>query len=165
MLQYDITMEHNEDSLVALSHMQYDLFCTRNFIARNLLSLVAIAVGAMYFSRFWGIALVAFPSSRYCFTDKGIEITFHPGKPDEEKLTPVGYGEILKLGEDLNFFYLFPTPNGGYCIPKTALGEKQKDFVSFVEWKTGKKFYRRRPSLFQRIRDWFRERNSEPEHL
>ena len=149
----------------------------------------------MYFSRFWGIALVAygaylmtstysasnhtakklteaikasgkgFPSSRYCFTDKGIEITFHPGKPDEEKLTPVGYGEILKLGEDLNFFYLFPTPNGGYCIPKTALGEKQKDFVSFVEWKTGKKFYRRRPSLFQRIRDWLRERNSEPEHL
>ena len=104
-------------------------------------------------------------ASRYRFTDKGIEITFHPGKPDEEKLTPVGYGEILKLGEDLNFFYLFPTPNGGYCIPKTALGEKQKDFVSFVEWKTGKKFYRRRPSLFQRIRDWFRERNSEPEHL
>ena len=39
MLQYDITMEHNEDSLIALSHMQYDLFCTRNFIARNLLSL------------------------------------------------------------------------------------------------------------------------------
>ena len=195
MLQYDITMEHNEDSLVALSHMQYDLFCTRNFIARNLLSLAAIAVGAMYFSRFWGIALVAygaylmtstysasnhtakklteaikasgkgFPSSRYCFTDKGIEITFHPGKPDEEKLTPVGYGEILKLGEDLNFFYLCPTPNGGYCIPKTKLDGKQKDFVQFVEWKTGKKFYRRRPSLFQRIRDWFRERNSEPEHL
>ena len=115
MDRYDITMEHNEDSLVALSHMQYDLFCTRNFIARSLLSLVAIAVGAVYFSRFWGIALVAygaylmtstysasnhtakkltetieasgkgFPSSRYGFTDKGIEITFHPGKPDEEK--------------------------------------------------------------------------------
>ena len=153
MLQYDITMEHNEDSLIALSHMQYDLFCTRNFIARNLLSLVAIAVGAMYFSRFWGIALVAygaylmtstysasnhtakklteaikasgkgFPSSRYCFTDKGIEITFHPGKPDEEKLTPVGYGEILKLGEDLNFFYLFPTPNGD---PGLAPGAQQR---------------------------------------
>ena len=99
------------------------------------------------------------------FTDKGIEITFHPGKEDEEKLTPVGYGEILKLGEDLNFLYLFPTPNGGYCIPKTKLGEKQKDFVKFVEWKTGKKFYRRRPSPLQRIRDWLRERNSEPEHL
>ena len=60
MDQYDITMEHNEDSLIALSHMQYDLFCTRNFIARSLLSLVAIAVGAVYFSRFWGIALVAY---------------------------------------------------------------------------------------------------------
>ena len=195
MDRFDITMEHNEESLVTLSHMQYDLFCTRNFIARSLLSLAAIAVGAVYFSRFWGIALVAygaylmtstysasnhtakklteairasgkgFPSSRYRFTDKGIEITFRPGKEDEEKLTPVGYGEILKLGEDLNNFYLFPTPNGGYCIPKTKLGENQKDFVKFMEWKTGKKFYRRRPSPLQRIRDWLRERNSEPEHL
>ncbi len=195
MTEYDVTMTHTEDSLIALSHMQYDLFCTRNFIARNLLSLVAIVVGAFYFSRFWGIALVAygaylmtstysasnhtakklteairasgkgFPSSRYRFTDKGIQITFHPGKKDEEELTPVGYGDLLKLGEDVTYFYLFPTANGGYCIPKEKLGDKQKSFRQFVEWKTGKKFYRRRPSLLQRIRDWLRERASEPEHL
>lgn len=195
MIKYDITMEHTEDSLIALSHMQYDLFCTRNFIARNLLSLVAIAAGAIYFAHFWGIALVAygaylmtstysssnhtvkklteaikasgkgFPSSRYRFTEKGIEITFHPGKEDEEQLNPVGYGELLKLGEDVNYFYLFPTANGGYCIPKKQLGEKQKEFVRFVEGKTGKRFYRRRPSPIQRIRDWLRERYNEPEHL
>ena len=57
---YKVTMTHNEDSLTALAHMQYDLFCTRNFIARSLISLVAIAVGALYFSKVWGIALLAY---------------------------------------------------------------------------------------------------------
>ncbi len=42
---YDISMKHDEDSLFALAHMQYDLFSTRNFIVRNLLSLVLIGVG------------------------------------------------------------------------------------------------------------------------
>ena len=195
MSKFDITMVHTEESLTALSHMQYDLVCTRNFIARNLLSLVAIVIGAFYFSHFWGIALIAygaylmtstysasnhtvkklteaikasgkgFPSSRYLFTEKGIEITFHPGKEDEEKLNPVGYGEILKLGEDGNYYYLFPTANGGYCIPKDKLGDKRKVFAPFVEGKTGKHFYHRRPSPLQRIRDWLVERANEPEHL
>lgn len=195
MNNYDITMEHTEDSLTALSHMQYDLFCTRNFIARSLLSLAVIVIGSVYFTRFWGIALVAygaylmtstysssnhtvkklvasinasgkgFPSSRYRFTDKGIDITFHPGMEDEEKLNPVGYGELLKLGEDANFYFLFPTANGGYCIPKSALGDRQKEFARFVEAKTGKNFYRRRPSPLQRLRDWLRNRANEPEHL
>ena len=195
MPYYEVTMTHTEDSLIALSHMQYDLFCTRNYIARNLLSIAAIAVGAVYFTRVWGIALVAygaylmtstysssnhtakklietirasgkgFPSSRYRFTEKGIEITFHPGKKDEEQLTPVGYGELLKLGEDAIYFYLFPTDRGGYCVPKEKLGGKQKEFRQFVEEKTGKKFYRRRPSPLQRVRDWLRERYNEPEHL
>ena len=195
MNRYEVTMTHTEESLKALSHMQYDLFCIRNYIARNLLSVAVVVIGAMNFSHFWGIALVAygaylmtstysqsnyttkklvetikasgkgFPSSRYTFTDKGVEITFHPGKQDEEQLSPVGYGDFLKLGEDAAYYYLFPNSTGGYCIPKEKLGEKQKEFAKFVEGKTGKQFYRRRPSLLQRIRDWFRERNSEPEHL
>ena len=195
MDRYDITMEHNEDSLIALSHMQYDLFCTRNFIARSLLSLVAIAVGAVYFSRFWGIALVAygaylmtstysasnhtakkltetirasgkgFPSSRYRFGDERIAITFHPGEADEEELDPVSYGELLKLGEDGKYFYLFPNPHGGYCVPKALLEGRQKEFAAFVESKTGKRFQRRRPSPLRRLREWLRQRASEPEHL
>ena len=158
MNRYEVTMTHTEESLIALSHMQYDLFCTRNFVARSILSLVAIVIGAIYFTHVWGIALVAygaylmtstysssnhtakkltetirasgkgFPSSLYCFTDKGIEITFHPGKEDEERLTPVGYGELLKLGEDINYFYLFPSPSGGYCVPKKELGEQAGSF-------------------------------------
>ena len=188
-------MTHTEDSLIALSHMQYDLFCTRNFIARNLLSMAAIVAGAFYFNRFWGIALVAygaylmtstysssnyrvkklvsaikesgkgFPSSRYCFTEKGIDITFHPGKKDEEKLNPVGYGDIIKLGEDAKCFYLFPTSTGGYCIPKDKLGEKQREFAQFIEGKTGKRIYRRRPSPIQRLRDWMKEREENRKYL
>lgn len=195
MAKYEVTMTHTEESLVALSHMQYDLFCTRNYIARTVLSVVVVVVGAVHFTRFWGIALVAygaylmtstysasnhtakklietlkasgegFPSSRYSFTEKGIEITFHPGKTDEEKMPPVGYGDILKLGEDMNCYYLFPSSTGGYCIPKKKLGDKEKDFVRFVEWKTGKKFYWKRPSPLQRVRDWLRAREREPEHL
>ncbi len=192
---FDVTMTHTEESLIALSHVQYDLFCTRNFIARNLLSMAAIVVGAVYFNRFWGIALIAygtylmtstysasnytarkligaikssgkgFPSSRYCFTDKGIDIIFHPGMEDEEQLKPVGYGDLLKLGEDANCFYLFPTSNGGYCVPKEKLGDRQREFVQFMENKTGKKFYRRRPSPLQRLRDWIRERNEDRKYL
>ena len=115
MNRYEVTMTHTEESLKALSHMQYDLFCIRNYIARNLLSIAVVVIGAMNFSHFWGIALVAygaylmtstysqsnyttkklvetikvsgkgFPSSRYTFTDRGVEITFHPGKKDEEQ--------------------------------------------------------------------------------
>lgn len=193
--QFEVTMSHTEESLTALAHMQYDLFCTRNYIARNLLSVVVVVIGAMHFTQFWGIALVAygaylmtstysssnhtakkltetikasgkgFPSSRYTFTDKGIDITFHPGKEDEEKLAPVGYGDLIKLGEDMNCFYLFPNSTGGYCVPKAELGEKAKSFSQFIEQKTGKKFYWRRPTPLQRLRDWLRARNSEPEHL
>ena len=99
------------------------------------------------------------------FTDKGIEITFHPEKEDEEKLAPVGYGDLIKLGEDMNYFYLFPNSTGGYCVPKAELGENAKCFSQFIEQKTEKKFYWRRATPLQRLRDWLRARNSEPEHL
>ena len=195
MDHFDITMQHTEESLYALSHMQYDLFCTRNFIARSILSIALIAAGAYFLNRFWGILLLAyggylmtssysssnhsvkqllaqieasgsgFPSSRYRFGEKGIRITWHPGMKDENDLDPVGYGDILKLGEDRDYYYLFPTDRGGYCVPKAALNDQEKAFVTFLEQKTGKHFYRRRPSPLQRLRDWLEQRNSEPEHL
>ena len=192
---YKVTMTHNEDSLTALAHMQYDLFCTRNFIARSILSLAAIVVGALYFSKIWGIALLAyggylmtstysssnhtvkklvesieasgkgFPSSQYLFSDRQIDIVYHPGKKDEEKMAPVFYKDLVKLGEDARFFYLFPHARGGYCIPKEELSGQTEAFRRFVEEKTGRRFYRRRPSPLQRLREWFRDRENEPVHL
>ena len=138
MPKFDITMEHTEDSLRALSHMQYDLFCTRNYIARNLLSLAAIVVGAIYFTHFWGILLVAygaylmtstysssnytvkklitainasgkgFPSSRYCFTDKGIDITYHPTEAAkiifDYKIYDTATEELMAHGRSVQVF-------------------------------------------------------------
>ena len=194
-MRFDITMKHGEESLFALAHMQYDLFCTRNFIARSLLSAALILLGAYYVSHIWGVFLIlygiylmtstyassnhtvrkliaqieasgkGYPSSRYRFEDKRIAITFHPGQADEEELTPIGYGDLVKLGEDSKYFFLFPNPHGGYCIPKSLLGGKQKEFAAFLEEKTGQRFYRRRPSPLRRLRDWLERRASEPEHL
>lgn len=195
MARFDVTMKHGEDSLFALAHMQYDLFCTRNFIARNLLSAALILLGAYFMSRVWGIFLIlygiylmtstyassnhtvrkliaqieasgkGYPSSRYRFEEKRIAITFHPGQKDEEELAPVSYGDLIKLGEDSKYFYLFPNPHGGYCIPKGLLNGKQKEFAAFLEEKTGQRFYRRRPSPLRRLREWMRRRAEEPEHL
>ncbi|MBR4550118.1 MAG: hypothetical protein IKO83_09440 [Oscillospiraceae bacterium] len=195
MARFDVTMKHGEDSLFALAHMQYDLFCTRNFIARNLLSAALILLGAYFMSRVWGIFLIlygiylmtstyassnhtvrkliaqieasgkGYPSSRYRFEEKRIAITFHPGQKDEEELAPVSYGDLIKLGEDGKYFYLFPNPHGGYCIPKGLLNGKQKEFAAFLEEKTGQRFYRRRPSPLRRLREWMRRRAEEPEHL
>ena len=195
MAKYEIEMKHTEDSLFALAHMQYDLFCTRNFVARNLLSFSLIALGAWFLSRVWGIFLIlygiylmtstyasanhtvrkliaqieasgkGYPSSRYRFEDKRIAITFHPGQPDEAELDPVPYGDIVKLGEDRSCYYLFPNAHGGYAIPKYALGKKQEEFAAFIEGKVGQRFYRRRPSPLRRLRDWMERRAREPEHL
>ena len=195
MARYDISFEHTEESLTALAHAQYDLFCTRNFVARNLLSVSVILLGVAFSSRIWGVFLIlygiylmtstyaasnhtvrklveqiqasgkGFPSSRYRFEDKRLLITFHPGREDEAELDPVGYKELLRLGEDRNYFFLFPNAHGGYCVPKAALGEKQKDFAAFLEQRTGQRFYRRRPSPLARLREWLRRRAGEPEHL
>lgn len=195
MARYDIRMTHSEDSLFALAHMQYDLFCTRNFVARNLLSAALILLGAYYASRGWGVLLICYgiylmtsayassnhtvrkliaqieasgkgyPASRYRFEDGRIAITFHPGQEDEEELSPVAYGELVKLGEDGKYYYLFPNQHGGYCIPKGLLNGKGQEFAAFIEKKTGKRFQRRRPSPLRRLREWMRRRAEEPEHL
>ena len=57
---YIITMRHDEKTLTALSHMQYDLFCTRNYIVRSILAMAAILVGGWYFKQIWGILLLAY---------------------------------------------------------------------------------------------------------
>ena len=192
---FDIKMKHSEESLLAVSHMQYNLFCTRNFVARSILSAVVLMIGAYNFRHVWGLMLIAYgsylmtskysasnhqvrkltegfkkareelPSSRYRFFDKQIEITYRPGKKDEETLDPLSYDKLIKLGEDADYFFLFPHSQGGYCIPKKALAGKENAFRDFVEQKTGQRFYRRRPSPLQRLTEWMRKRENEPEHL
>ena len=184
---YVITMRHDEKTLIALSHMQYDLFCTRNYIARNVLAIAAILVGGWYFKHVWGILLLAygaylltstyasanhtarkliaaiqadggrFPSSRYFFEEAQIRIVYHPGEPDEETLDPVGYGAVQKLGEDREYLYLFVSDRGGYMIPKKALGDDVGGFREFIRLRTKMDFQRSRVPM-TRIRAWLYER-------
>ena len=184
---YIITMRHGEKTLMALSHMQYDLFCTRNYIVRNILAMAAILVGGWYFKQIWGILLLAygtylltstyasanhtarkliaaiqanggsFPSSRYFFEDRHIRILYHPGESDEEELDPVGYGAVQKLGEDRAYLYLFTSDRGGYMIPKKALGDDESGFREFIRQRTRMDFQRSRLPM-SRFRAWLYER-------
>lgn len=184
---YIITMRHDEQSLIALSHMQYDLFCTRNYIARNVLAIAAILVGGWYFKHIWGIFLLAygaylltstyasanhtarkliaaiqaeggrFPASRYFFEEQQIRILYHPGEADEEALEPVGYGAVQKLGEDREHLYLFTSDRGGYMIPKKELGGDESGFRDFIRLRTKMDFQRSRLPM-SRVRAWLYER-------
>ena len=58
--KFTVTMQHDEDSLVALSHMQYDLFCTRNRIARNAVAVLVIVIAVLYGGgSWWSLLLIA----------------------------------------------------------------------------------------------------------
>ncbi len=192
--RFTAEMQHTEESLVKLAHMQYDLFCLRNYIARNLLGITVVLIGAYFFSQFWGVLLMAygiylmtstyssadhnakktaaaiknsglgFPASRYLFEPGQLRIVYHPGREDEEELEPLPYDRILKMGEDREYFYLFATQTGGYMVPKTALPGQEAAFRSFMEEKTGKPFFHNRSPL-QRLRSWIKARENEPEHL
>ena len=60
MIYYQANMQHTEKTLEALSHTQYDLFCTNNRITRTILSVVFIAAGILNLSQWWGILLAAY---------------------------------------------------------------------------------------------------------
>ena len=60
MDKFEVEMQHTEESLQALSHMQYDLFCTKNRVVRSVLSLGFVILGVVYFSHWWGVLAIAY---------------------------------------------------------------------------------------------------------
>lgn len=178
-------MQHDEDSLMALSHMQYDLFCTRNRVVRTFLS-VALIVWGVSSAEWWSLLVVgygcylvtttyaasnrtarriaehlretgqSFPCSVYRFEKDAMHITV---QPEDEELDPLGYESVLRLGEDRQAFYLFRDAYGGYMIPKDALGERAEEFRRFVEERTGKLF-QGRFSPMERLRVWLHEKKN-----
>lgn len=173
---YKIKMQHDEDSLVSLSRMQYDLFCTSNRVVRSLLSLVFIILGIVYASNWWGILLVAygcylttstysssnhtahkladqikasgcgFPCSEYLFEEDRLRIIT---LPEGEELDALPYAQILRLGEDTGNFYIFRDTYGGYMIPKETLGDEAEAFRQFLVSKTGQRFYSRQAPIIR----------------
>ena len=192
MDKFEVEMQHTEESLQALSHMQYDLFCTKNRIVRTALSLGFVVLGVVYFSHWWGVLAIAygcylttstyasanhtahkiagqlkesgmpFPHSRYLFGKEAIRIISLPG---DEELDPLPYSQVCGLGEDNRNFYIFRDRYGGYVLPKEKLAGREEAFRSFVEGKTGKFFRRRRQAPIRRLIQWMKKREHEAYHL
>ena len=191
MNSFDVTMQHSEDSLLALSRMQYDLFCTRNRIVRTILSAVLVIIGVMNYSAWWGILLLGygcylttstyvspdrtahklaaqikqsgkpFPCSRYVFEKGGMHIFM---MPENEETDPLPYSEILRIAENASYFFIFRDQYGGYMIPKEALGDRVDAFRRFIEDKTGKSVALK-ASPFKRMLARMKHREDEPYHL
>ena len=188
---YEATIHHNDKTFEKLAHMQYDLFCKGNRVSRTVLSIVAILVGIINSNEWWGMLAIGygfyltsstyssanhtahklankiretgmdFPSSRYEFTEHGMRIISLPDEKITGKL--VKYDEFLKLGEDPDYFYLFPNTHGGYMIPKEELAGED-DFRWFLQEKTGKTVQSRVPPVVKLMRKLNR-REKEPYHL
>ena len=168
MVYYKATMRHSEKTFQSLAHMQYDLFCRGNLVGRNAISFGLMALGIVNYTQWWGLLLIAyasyllsskyaaanhtakklaknihdsgmdFPASHFEFQQNAMNIIALPENVSSGD--PLSYEDILRLGEDREYFYLFRNQYGGYMIPKTELGDKTDDFRAFMENKTGKSF-------------------------
>jgi len=180
MVYYSATMRHTEKTFEALAHMQYDLFCKGNLVGRNAISFGLMIVGIMNYTQWWGLLLIAyasyllsskyasanhtakklaknirdsgmeFPASRFEFQKNAMNIIALPENVSSGD--PLSYDDILRLGEDREYFYLFRNQYGGYMIPKKELDEKEKEFRLFIEEKTGKTFQSRSAPVVRFLR-------------
>lgn len=191
MIRYQVTMTHTEKTFEQLAHMQYDLFCKGNRVARSILSFALVLLGIVYSDQWWGILVIAygcylltstyssanhtahkltksikeagmaFPSSRYEFKERKLEIISLQNEKDPH--TTLAYKDVLKLGEDKEYFYLFRDNRGGYMVPKSELGSED-DFRSFLERVTGKVVESKAAPIVRMLRKYQRKLR-EPRHL
>lgn len=182
---FAIKIQHDENTLFALSHMRYDLFCTGNRVARDLLAALLVAVAVLYGNTgLWGGLLIIFAcflfTGSYASSNRtarrisdqirssGLPFPcseYRFGKtgmrvismPEQEETDFLPYKGVLRLGEDPRAYYLFFNPYGGYMIPKKELGSRADEFRCYIEMKTGKAFVRRQtPALL--LREWLASR-------
>jgi len=184
MIHYSVLMEHNEESLQDLAHMQYDLFCQSNRIGRSVLSFGALIAGVINYTKWWGILLIfygsyigsskyaaanhtarklvkqlkaaemPFPASNYVFRDHEMEIIT---LPERKTFGTLKYAQVSRMGENADHFFLFRDQYGGYMIPKEELGDNVDAFRTFVEKKTRQTF-RARKAPMVRLMERFRRK-------
>lgn len=187
---FEVTTRHSAETFKKLARMQYTLFCKRNFAVRSVIALGCAVAGAFNMNTIWGVLLLiygaylfsskyaqadhtarklsraieeageSYPASRFVFGEDRIRIFSQNAEKSESSLK---YSEILRIGEDKEYFYLFPTQYGGYMLGKSALGDKAEDFGEFIERKTGKYFTA--PSPMEQLMETIKSRNNEPPHL
>ena len=191
MAIYEATIQHDDKTFEDLARMQYDLFCKGNRVGRTILSLAAILLGVANSENWWGYLAIGygcylttstysssnhtahklakqiraagmdFPSSRYEFTEEGMQVITLPENEPLGDILP--YGKFRKLGEDRSYFYIFRDQYGGYMIPKKEL-EDQENFRYFIQRKSGLKFERKMPPI-ARLMQKMKDRENEPYHL
>ena len=179
MVHYNVSMKHTEQSIEKLAHMQYDLFCKSNLIARTMIGMGAVLFGIVNLNDWWGVLLIAygsylvtgkynaanhtarklckqikesgmeFPSSRYVFRESALEII---PLPENTNGVTLMYKDIRRLGEDMDNFYVFRDQYGGYVIPKAELGEREADFRAFLEKKAQQSFRAQMSPLLKLLR-------------
>jgi len=181
MKLFDVTMQHNEKTLLLLSRKQYDLFSGANKMFRSVVGVAGILFGMASSDTWWGFALMAFgciymtgtysganrkarslvqaiednkmpfPAAKYGFYQDYLEITILPEMEDEAP-EQVPYGELLCVGEDRNYFYLFRNQYGGYMIPKEQLNGQVKAFRQHIESSMGQAVRGNRSPFMQMVR-------------
>ena len=61
MERFEVEMRHDRQTLTALSHMQYDLFCGGNRAGRALVSLALILIAILFGGgSWWSLVLIAY---------------------------------------------------------------------------------------------------------
>ena len=189
---FEVEMRHDRKTLVALSHMQYDLFCGRNRAARSLLSVAVIVLAILYGGgSVWSLLIIGYGCYLMTSTYAASNRTAHKiadqleaeGQPlpasryvfeknkmrvinlaNGEELDALPYNEVLRIGEDMGAYYLFRNEYGGYRVPKEQLGEREDEFRRFIQNKTGQLIMRRVTPL-NRVRQWLHSRDREQPHL
>lgn len=180
MIYYQVTMQHTEKTIRSLAHMQVDMFAGVQKALRSIISIAMVLFGLANSEQWWGFALLAFgcifftgtygkanqtamtivqkinehglefPSSRYTFTENGMTITILPEKANEkDELLP--YNKIICIGEDREYFYLFPNEYGGYMISKEQLNKSETDFRQFIQNRTGRIIRSNKPQIIHYI--------------
>ena len=187
---FEAMIQHDDKTFESLARMRYDLFCRNHRRIKTAVSLALIVLGIVNSESWWGIWAIGggcylttsiynaanydahklakqirdsgmpFPSSRYEFTEDGMQVVTLP----ENTLCgePLLYADFCQLGEDREYFYMFPNPYGGYMIPKQDLDED--DFRDFIQKKTGLRFQKKMAPL-TKLMQKIKERESEPYHL
>ncbi len=159
---------HSEESIRALSRMQYDLFHLPARLIRGVcaVTILILAVASLpswwaFFLIFYGSFLLTgryreadrkanriiqaakesgqpFPRSRYVFRSDGLHVY---SLPDEREEAILPYAGVQCLAEDRLYYFLFRDRYGGYCLRKKDLGEtKAAALRSYLEKKTGQRF-------------------------
>jgi len=164
-----VEMTHTRETLTGLARMQCDLFRGKEQVLRVVISLALIGFGTVSMPNWWSYLLMAvggchltakyvsanhsanklisaieasgqgYPSTRLEFYRDGFAVFALPDHGKEAG--PIPYEEIRAVGEDSGNYYIFRDVRGGWVVPRSALGDREKEWRERIETGTGKRIH------------------------